>query len=282
MTDVVGRIAGLFVYPIKGCRALPLADAVVEPWGLAHDRRHALATLDGRILTQREHPELARVHCSLDARGELRVQVEGAGYPLPPTNGVRLTVRIWNDLVEAECLAGPLVAALSELVGQPVRLLRFPREGQRPCDPAYAGAGAATAFADGFPILVTNEATLVRLDEALVERGAEPVPMDRFRANVVLADMPPGAEDDHDQLVLDDGLVLDLVKPCTRCTVTTVDQDSGQSFGDQPLALLRQLRRHPVLRQPVFGQNAVPRLAADGRGTLRVGQTAVLHGSGRA
>lgn len=282
MVDAIGRIAGLFVYPIKGCAAVALAESVVEPWGLAHDRRLAIATPDGRILTQREHPELARIRCSLAPGGELRVQVEDAAYALPQTVAMRTEARIWGDVVAAARLEGPLAEALATFLGRDVQLLRFPETTVRPCDPTYAPAGAATAFADGFPLLVANEATLVRLDEALVERGGEPVPMNRFRPNVVVADVPAGAEDDHERLDVAGGLVLDLVKPCTRCTVTTVDQETGEVHGEQPLALLRQTRRHPVLRQPVFGQNAVPRLPAGGRATVRVGDVAVLRGSARA
>ncbi|TVQ38538.1 MAG: MOSC domain-containing protein [Geminicoccaceae bacterium] len=282
MVDVQGRIAGLFVYPIKGCAAVPLASAALEAKGLAHDRRYAVVTPSGRVLTQREHPALARIHCSIGAEGGLRVQIEGVRFDVDEAGvAAPLTARVWGDEVLALPVEGPVGEALADLVGAPVKLVRFAPEARRACDPTVAPLGAETAFADGFPVLVTNESSLVVLDEWLLERGAEPVGMDRFRPNVVLADMPAWAEDDHDRLVVAGGAMLDLVKPCDRCIVTTIDQETGEPHGDQPLAMLRQMRLHPILRKPVFGQNAVPRLAPGETAVLTVGARAELVGSAR-
>ncbi|MEO1089650.1 MAG: MOSC N-terminal beta barrel domain-containing protein [Pseudomonadota bacterium] len=283
MSDVAGRITGLFVYPIKGCAAVALAETIVERRGLAHDRRWAVATPSGRVLTQREHPRLARVHCGIKPDDGLDVQIDGVRLPAPSLGtGTMGDVRIWRDSVIAECFGGPLGEAFSALLGVPVQLVHFPETTVREVDRHWAPAGGETAFTDGFPLLVTNEATLVQLDEQLVELGAEPVPMSRFRPNVVVADMPAGAEDDHGELRADSGLILDLVKPSERCIVLTIDQETGEPHGDQPLAILRQTRRHPVLKQPVFGQNAVPRLTAGATGRLHVGSHVVLAGSGAA
>ncbi len=283
MADVRGRIAGLFVYPIKGCAAVPMASAVLERQGFAHDRRHAVTTPSGRVLTQREHPALARIHCSVGHDGTLRVQVAGERFDVPErVDGPATTVRVWRDAVGAVLIEGGVAEALSDLLGAPARLVRFADDARRPCDPAIAPPGAETAFADGYPVLVANEASLVLVDEWLLECGAEPVAMDRFRPNLVLADMPAWAEDDHDRVEIEGGAVLLLVKPCDRCVVTTIDQEAGEPHGDQPLAVLRRRRLHPVLRKPVFGQNAVPLVDGDEPVTVRVGAVAALVGSARA
>ncbi|MFW5832959.1 MAG: MOSC domain-containing protein [Pseudomonadota bacterium] len=281
MADVTGRIAGLYVYPVKGCAAVPLATALLERQGLAHDRRHAIVTPSGRVLTQREHPALARLHCSLGADGSLRLQIEGRRLDVPQGGGESMPVRVWGDEVTAERLDPALDEALGAALGLPVHLVRFGPDARRPCDPSVAPPGAETAFADGYPVLVTNESSLVLIDEWLLERGADTVGMDRFRPNIVLADMPPWAEDDHDRLLVEGGAVLDLVKPCERCIVTTIDQETGEPHGDQPLAVLRQMRLHPILKKPMFGQNAVPRLREGETAALKVGARADLVGSAR-
>ena len=103
--------------------------------------------------------------------------------------------------------------------------------------------------------------------------------MDRFRPNLVIADAPCNAEDEHATLTIADRVTFQLVSSCTRCIVTTIDQETGEILDDQPLAALRRLRRHPLLRQPVFGQNAVAKLAAGERVHIRVGDPVRLEGS---
>jgi len=272
-------VSGLYVYPLKGGAAVPLAECEVTALGFRFDRRWAVVSPTGRVLTQREHPLLARVHAWITRAGTLGLNVEGERFDAPePGSGVRETVRIWSDEVEAEVYGGAVDRALSHQLGAPVRLVHFPDDVVRACDPDVA-PGAATGFADGFPVLVTNEATLVWLDERLVEIGAEPVPMDRFRPNLVIADAPFNAEDEHGTLTVADRVTFRLVSSCTRCVVTTIDQETGEIHGDQPLAALRTLRRHPLLKKPVFGQNAVAQLAPAERVRIRVGDAVTLAGS---
>lgn len=275
------RIGGLFVYPVKGCAAVSLAEAIVTRRGLQHDRRWAVTTPTGRVLTQREVAALGKLRCWFNADGSLGLMAGAERLDAPqPGTGHDFRVRVWSDDVGAEAYDDPVDDALSALLEQPVRLVHFPEGAHRACDPHYATA-AETAFADGFPLLITSEATLVWLDERLLEIGGLPVPMSRFRPNIVLEGVPVNAEDEHQRLTAQDGLVVDLVKPCDRCVVTTIDQETATPDGDQPLALLRQIRRHPLMRQPVFGQNGVPKLAPGATGRLRVGQQVRLEGSAR-
>lgn len=272
-------VAGLFVYPVKGCAGTALASARVLERGLEHDRRWMVVTPEGRFLTQRELPALAPVRPTVDDAGALRLALpDGTDLLLPPEEqGEPLHVRVWRDEIDALAPSPDADAALTRHLGRPVRLVRFPESARRACDePEFAPEGSHTAFADGYPILVTTEASLDELNAALLERGADPVPMSRFRPNIVLAGPPTRAEDGARRLRLAGGLELLLVKPCDRCIVTTVDQDTGERTGPEPMATLKRIRRNPRTGGVVFGQNAVAVLPAGAIGRVTVGERGEL------
>jgi uncharacterized protein YcbX len=268
-----GRIAGLFVYPVKGAAGVALDVAEVTQRGLAHDRRWMLVDRDGEAVTQREVPRLATLravpadgslHLALGGEGELTVPIADEGPSVPAV--------VWGDRILAVAVDAAVDRALSDWLGLAVRLVRFPEAAIRPCDPDHAPPGSHTGFADGFPLLVTSEGSLAALNAAL----AAPVPMSRFRPNLVLADVAAGAEDRCGSILTEGGLALDLVKSCDRCVVTTIDQDRGVATGKEPLATLARLRRNPRTGGARFGQNAVPRLAAGATAVLRVGERCAL------
>lgn len=271
------RITGLFVYPVKGCQGTALEEAVLGARGLAFDRHWMIVDPAGRFLTQRELPRLAaiRPHLSDEALGLDLAGARRLELPLR-AEGSRITVRVWSDTLPALAVAAEADEALSRFLGRPVRLIRFDESQRRVCDEAYAPAGAHTAFADGFPLLVANEGSLAALNAALAEQGAPPVPMSRFRPNLVLGDAPAGAEDRYPGLLVGDAVRLDLVKPCDRCVVTTIDQASGRSMGQEPIRTLARIRRNPRTRGVWFGQNAVPRLADGATAVLRMGDVCRL------
>lgn len=274
----LGRIAGLFIYPVKGCGGIELEAARLTARGFEHDRRWMIVDPSGRFRSQRELPQLATIrpqladgelHLALGAQAKVRLPVRDAGEPL--------MVQVWRDQVLARTVDPDIDRTLSDFVGRPVRLVRFPDQTRRPCDPAYAPADSHTGFADGFPLLVTGEASLAELNEALLANGAAPVPMNRFRPNIILADIPAGAEDRHGCIELGAGLRLALVKPCDRCVVTTVDQQDGRKTGSEPLATLKRIRRNPATGGAWFGQNAVPQIGTDMEPTVRVGDACNLR-----
>lgn len=272
-------VAGLFVYPIKGCAGTSLTSARIEERGLEHDRRWMVVTPAGRFLTQRELPALARVRPTVNPSGGLRLSLpDGTDLPLPPgDHGEPLHVRIWRADVEALAPSPEADTALTRHLGRPVRLVRFPDTARRVCDePEYAPEGSHTAFSDGYPILVTSEGSLDELNAALLERDAAPVPMSRFRPNIVLSGLPARAEDRTPRLRFAGGLELMLVKPCDRCAVTTVDQETGERVGPEPIATLKRIRRNPRTGGVMFGQNAVAVLAAGGMGRVTVGEMCEL------
>lgn len=274
----VARIAGLFIYPIKGCGGIALESARLTERGLQHDRRWMIVDPGGRFRTQRELPKLATIRLRpvgdefglrIGDAPEFRLAAGGGGDPVP--------VRVWRDPVQAAAVDPAIDRALTAWLGAPMRLVHFPDEVVRPCDPEFAPPGSHTGFADGFPLLVTSAGSLAELNDELRAVEAGPVPMDRFRPNVVLAEVPAGAEDRHAALELAEGSRLDFVKACDRCIVTTIDQASGIRTGDEPLTTLKRFRRNPRTGKPRFGQNAVPRLAAGATPRLTVGDLCILR-----
>lgn len=272
-----GRVAGLHVYPVKGCAGTALEEARLVARGLEHDRRWMIVDAAGRFLSQRELPALARIRPAIVADRLLLRLPDATDLAVPVADrGERITVTVWRDRVEAVAPSAAADRALSARLGRPVRLVRFPEAARRPCDPGFAPAGSHTGFADAFPLLVTSLSSLDELNEALLERGEGPVPMARFRPNLVLAGLPRRAEDAMPRLRLAGGAELLLVKPCERCIVTTTDQETGERLGSEPLATLRRIRRDARTGEVLFGQDAVPLLPPDGWATVRVGEACEL------
>lgn len=262
-------IAGLYVYPIKSCRGIALSRARVTPAGLQHDREWMVVTPEGRFLTQRELPRLALVVPALD-EGQLTLGAPGIG-PLNVSlrgapDAAQLEVTVWG----AKCLArdeGDEAAKwFSTVLGRSVRLVRFDRSRRRPTDPSWSqGLDGEALFSDGFPILVLSQASLDDLNARL---PVPPLPVDRFRPNVLIDGCEPYGEDRIATLT-SDSVRLRLVKPCTRCSITTVDQLTGTPTGEEPLKTLKTYRWDAQLRGVAFAQNAIVE-AGDGA-TLVVG-----------
>lgn len=276
LSDASIRIASLAIYPVKSCRGIALQEAWLTARGLRHDRRWMIVDAAGKFRSQRELPQLATLHTVLDGdRLVLGFGSEQAALPLDGDEGEPMSVTLWRDTMTAVRPSAAIDARLSAWLGREVHLVRFPEGCVRPCDAAWA-EGTHTAFADGFPVLVAGEGSLAELNDTLREQGAEPVPMTRFRPNIVLAGTPPRAEDRHRRIDLAGGVGLDLVKPCDRCVITTIDQDTGaQDDPRQPIAALRAIRRNPRSGGFSFAQNAVPVLPA-GEALLRVGDACRL------
>jgi uncharacterized protein YcbX len=266
---VEGRIAGLFVYPVKGCRGIAVDQALVEPRGLAHDRRWLVVRPDGRFLTQREVPALARIVPAIEDE-RLVLHLGGERHDLLlALPGEPLEITIWRDRFAALTQSPAVDRALSAFLGRAVRLVRFDPSVVRPCDSDVSPPGAHTAFADGFPILLASTTSLARLNDALQEAGADPVPMARFRPSLVVEGLPAWAEDDH-PMAETGGLRLKLVSPCERCIVATTDQISGERQGQEPIRTLRRVHADRS-GQPLFGWNVVPLTEGDPAPRLRIG-----------
>jgi uncharacterized protein YcbX len=263
------RLASIHLYPMKAARAVDLDESVVEPCGLAGDRRWLLVDESGRFVSQREEPSLARVHVTY-GRDHGTISVEATGHPrrriaapAESRGAEMLKVTVWSSALVAAA-AGPAADAwFSAYLGRTVRLVHLDDPARRPVDPEYGREGDVVSFADGYPLLLTSAGSLAELGRWLAEDGEQPVPMTRFRPSVVVTGAAPWAEDRWRRVRI--GTVpFRVVKPCGRCVVTTTDQVTGER-GSQPLTMLGRRRRFG--QQLVFGQNLIP----DSPGVIRVG-----------
>jgi hypothetical protein len=259
------RLTSIHVYPMKAARAVDLGESRVEPQGLAGDRRWLLVDKNGRFVSQREEPALARVTVTSDND---TIRVASAGFPgcqvdVPPQEAEMLQVSVWASSFGAKGAGPGADQWFSAYLGRPVRLVYLDDPGRRPVDPGYGRPGDVVSFADGFPLLLTSADSLAELGDWLEEEGEQPVPMTRFRPNVVVAGAPPWAEDRWRRIRIG-AVPFRVVKPCGRCVVTTTDQLTGER-GRQPLKMLGKRRRSG--RGLVFGQNLIP----DAGGVIRVG-----------
>ena len=253
-------LSSIHVYPIKGCRGLAPAEWDVDELGLRHDRRWMIVSLTGEFVTQREEPRLALIRPALE-RDTLVLRAPGMpdlALPLVPAARDRVKVEVWDDVTEGVPLGPEAAHWLGRFLGALVRLVWMPDDVVRPTDPTYA-EGYRVSFADGFGFLLISEASLDDLNRRL----ATPLPMNRFRPNLVVRGTEPFAEDGWRTLRVGD-LELDVVKACDRCLVTTTDQETGER-GKEPLRTLATFRQQDG--KVLFGQNLVHR----GTGRLAAG-----------
>jgi uncharacterized protein YcbX len=254
-------LSGLYVYPIKSCGGIPLKASEVDGRGLRHDRRWMLVDESGCFMSQRRFPRMALIGVRLE-RGGLVVDAPGMPsleMPLQP-QAKRLTLaRVWDDLVEVSPISDEADRWFSEVLNVRCRLVYLPDESVRPVDPPSGTPGDQVGLADGFPFLLISEASLADLNARL----EQPVPMNRFRPNLVVRGCEPFAEDDW-RLVRIAPITFRVVKPCARCAITTVDQRTAAT-GKEPLRTLARFRKRN--NKVLFGQN----LIHEKSGTLHTG-----------
>ena len=256
------RLDGLFIYPVKGLRGTALTTAQVEPCGLAGDRRWMVVDAQGRFLTQRQLPAMARMDATLRAGrltlglGDDRIEVAHGSR--------RMTVTVWRSRVDATLVDPAADRWLGAHLRRPCRLVFLDDQRARPVEPAHGRPGEHVSFADGFPVLLTSAGSLDALNGAL--RAC--IGMDRFRSNLVVGGEPaPAAWAEHDwSLLRIGGTVFRAARPCVRCMVPGIDQRSGQTPDPgEPLRTLGRLNRQPD--GIVFGHNLVPQ----GAGRVAIG-----------
>ncbi|ARP80983.1 MOSC domain-containing protein [Bordetella genomosp. 8] len=267
-------VRSLHTYPVKSCAGIAVDASAIDGAGLAYDRRW-LVISGARFLTQRQVPSMALVGTALTAT---HLQLRAPGMPLleVPLDGSDLaaiteTVTVWRDTFPAHAESTAAAQWFTDFLGLPCRLFKIdvPAAG-RAVSPDWVGRWRGEhreladgfdgrhlfGFADGYPVLIANQASLDELNQRLLVKGRDPVPMDRFRPNVVLDGDDLGAYDeDHIALFArGDDIRLAVVKPCTRCSIPDVDQATGRA-GDEPGLTLTATRSLDL--GVVFGQNAI-------------------------
>ena len=257
------KLASIHIYPLKSGQPIDLVASEVMPRGLPGDRRWMLVDETGRFLTARQFPRLAMVGALLEG-DVLRLRAPGMtelAIPMQPASPNHLVVTVWKDQVNAVAPSEAADAWFSEWLGKAVRLVQMTDDIHRPVTPDYGRAGDEVSFADGFPLLLITTASLADLNRRL----AQPVPMQRFRPNVVIDGADPYAEDTWTRLRIGE-VEFEGVKNCSRCVFTTIDPETGTKSADgEPLKTLGTYRLADG--GIYFGQNLIPRSS----GTIRVG-----------
>ncbi|WP_404381104.1 MOSC domain-containing protein [Knoellia locipacati] len=276
------QVVALNVHPVKSCAIRPVESATVEAAGFAGDRRWMVVDADHRLVSAREAhglfsvvpdtaetssevgglrlraPGMADLHLDSDADG-------GTGRNVVP-------VRLHRHDLTGALVSPDADAWVSEAVGRPgLRLVRCVDPSARALNPEFSREGDHTAYADGYPVTLASTRSLARLNywiaEGAVERGEpvpEPLPMERFRPNVVVdGDLEPFAEDTWGTVRLGD-VTFRVAKPVDRCVMTTIDLDS-LATGKEPIRTLARHRRWDGATW--FAVQLIP----DGTGEVRVG-----------
>ncbi|HSP31019.1 MAG TPA: MOSC N-terminal beta barrel domain-containing protein [Halomonas sp.] len=271
------QITQLNIYPVKSLKGISVNHSELQEHGLAWDRRWMLVDAHQRFVTQRQLPALATVEVALTDEHLVLSHsgVEPLRLPLAEPEGKLRLVNVWNDhckaLPESEEVSRWLVAALGEQA-QGLSMVRFATEFTRAVEEDFLDGGAAhTYFTDGYPFMVTTTGSLDALNHAVVAGGQSPVPMNRFRPNIVVESDEAWAEDRWATLSeIGGAFKLALRKPCQRCKITTIDQHTAAVLDPaEPLKTLLALNTQPTLKGAHFGQNVT--LLACAGSVIRVG-----------
>ena len=268
------HLSALHIYPVKSCRGLSVSSAELGDHGLVGDRRFMIVNeADGLFLTQRSHPRMALIETTLTRESLILSSPKhpAVTVPLDASAGQR-RVTVWKSTVNADDCGDEPAEWLSGFLGSPLRLVRMGGTYQRPNLKPAAQAGDVVSFADSCPFLIISEASLADLNDRLVAKDEEPLPMNRFRPNFVVAGCAPYAEDTWGSLRIGDA-IFRSAGPCSRCPITTTDQLTAKR-GKEPLKTLASYRRNASDPTDVdFGINLIHETK---RGTIQVGANVAL------
>ena len=251
------QISSLHTYPVKSGRVIDVSASRIDLLGLEYDRRWVIIE-KGRFIAQRSHPPLARL-IATPSEDKLSLSFEGAQYDLDlgaPKHMAEISV--WKDDFQASIFQDPVNDWLSKHLGGEFELASMDQAIRRR-ETDERASPFDVSFADGYPILIATTASLQALNDYVREQGETALPMSRFRPNIVIDGAQPWAEDSWKQIKIGN-VIIDCVKPCTRCIMTTLDPISGDSLGDMSLKALTHLRRSADkrLKGVLFGTNAIP------------------------
>ena len=258
-------LKAIFVYPIKSLGGISLNDAILGARGVELDRRWILTDLEGNMLTQRAVPAMAQLKTSLQQSGisiHNSAQEDSDQFLLPYNHHTteELTIQVWDTAGKALAVSAEADAWFTKQLGLPCRLWYMPEHSDRKLQSSYTEYEGPMSFADGWPLLVVSEASLAALNDRL----DHPLPMDRFRPNLVVTGDFAFQEDTWKKIQIGN-TIIEGGKPCGRCAITTIDQQTAER-GKEPLRALASWRKTES-GSVVFGWNMFSR---DG-GSLKVG-----------
>ncbi len=254
-------LSQIWIYPVKSMAGISLDSVNLLAKGLQYDRQWMLVDQDNHFLSQRQHPQMSQIKVSLVDTG-LKLHYKDLPALVVPwfdpkqNYEDRIRVKIWQDNCEAIHLNRQFDQWFQQILNIPCKLVFMPEESQRAVDPAYAKNREQTRFSDGFPLLLISEASLADLNRRL----PAPVSMQRFRPNLVVSGCDAYAEDNWQTFQIGD-ILFQVVKPCSRCIITTIDPQTGKRNSQEPLQTLMQYRKKD--NKVFFGQNILFEAAGD-------------------
>ncbi|MDY4300230.1 MOSC domain-containing protein [Pseudomonas salmasensis] len=259
------RLSALYRYPLKSGKAQALQQIGLDTLGLDGDRRWMLVDeASGRFLTQRAVAKMSQLIALWNSSGGLTLSSPGYApldVALPGSASELRGVTIWRDTLRVPDAGDEAAAWVSEFIGKPTRLVQLPLERARTTEAGYGKDDDKVGFADGYPLLLIGQGSL----DDLCEKIGRPMQMLRFRPNLVIEGAEAFAEDGWKRVRIGD-VEFRVVKPCSRCILTTIDPQTGERSPDrEPFATLETYRK--TEKGAMFGQN----LVNDGIGRLEVG-----------
>ncbi len=246
------ELSELIIYPVKSASEISLKNSFMEQRGLVHDRRWMVVDSSARFISQRTSPEMALIKTEI-IDSTLRLSAPGMEkleLPLFQKEGIKQIVEIWGDRCEALAADNNSESWISDYLGKKCNFVFMPDHSNRQVDQNYVIEGNQVAFSDGFPLLLISESSLYDLNR----RVPEEITMKRFRPNLVVKNTLPYQEDNWNTIRIGD-CELHIVKPCSRCVLTTVDPETGEFSGREPLKTLAKYRKFND--EVVFGQNLI-------------------------
>lgn len=247
-------VSQLCHYPVKSLKGISLNQMEVDAFGPKWDRRFMLVDSTGRFVTQRQCPLMGLIQVRIDNQ-TLSFEFGDQHYAIHLNDALTgkdyETVKVWDDVVTARLVQGDIHSWLSDILGRDVRLCFIDDATHRQVDPNYSRPGDRTSFSDGFPFLIISEASVDFLSDKL-GREVEPA---RFRANIIVSGCEAFAEDEWKKIQIND-IEFDIVKPCSRCVIPTLDLKTATK---QPDVMQVMLKYRKQGKQVFMGQNAIHR-----------------------
>jgi uncharacterized protein YcbX len=262
-------ISQLFIYPIKSLGGIAVNEAEVTSRGLKYDRRYMLVDNNNTFITQRDFSAMALLRTAIESNKLVVYHINDLFnklfLPLNPSSPDAFTVvRIWDDSCEAQYVSEEADKWFSNKLNFQCRLVYMPESTKRNVDPQFAINNDITSFSDGYPLLLVGQASLDDLNSRL----GEPVPINRFRPNIVMRGGFPFQEDKMEQFSIN-GIMFYGVKPCSRCVVTATNQETAIK-DKEPLRTLARYRLYN--NKPLFGQNVL----CNGAGVIKTGDEIII------
>jgi uncharacterized protein len=251
----MATISELYIYPVKSLGGITVNEVQITDRGFEYDRRWMLVDANNRFLTQREHASMALLQTALVSKGievhQKNNPNEKIVIPFLFKQQEKIAVTIFDDICEAVTISNEIDRWFSSYLQIACKLVYMPDDSLRKVDSRYAREEKnITAFSDGYPILMLSKASLADLNGRLPEA----LSINRFRPNLVIDGVSAFEEDSMEHFTIND-ISFYGVKPCARCVVTTINQQTIEK-GKEPLKTLATYRMKN--NKIYFGQNIIP------------------------